>query len=138
MLQNELHQVMPGRWLAPVHVPSSTGFARTLHKGIVPDGSPLASPESRSFVVCNEGANSGELAIALGGIDDEPTTVGIEPRTDAIAQDPEVLRKALWLAMKVAGVTLVEVDPQAVTVSPAVLRHIGFHATEFGTMHFAA
>ncbi|PIZ63065.1 hypothetical protein COY17_01345 [Candidatus Saccharibacteria bacterium CG_4_10_14_0_2_um_filter_52_9] len=140
--QEVLREMVPGKLVTDIHFSAGSLAIHGLREGIVPDSSPLAAPDIRTFVATNSGTfdKDGELAILLEGIHDGEAMLGLEARVKGVDHNVHYLREVVRQSMRKCDVRLSTLDPQTASVPVEVLEQVGFHEidSESGLMQFVA
>jgi hypothetical protein len=129
--QQVLEEVRPGSLLRDLRFTDVGVRIRGLRAGVVPDSSPLAAPDTRTFVTTHPGAEGRfgeELTLALEDINGDGATLELLPHTPGVINSPHYLREAVENSAEICHVREVRVDPDATPIPEDVLKAVGFHA----------
>jgi len=125
-----LQQVEPGQLVRDIRFRGVSVVTRGLREGELPDDSPLAKPDTRTFIATNSSPDgrAGEIALALEHIHGNQAELDLAPRIESAANNPTYLREVVSGSAEVCDVDEVLIQPESTPVSAAVLENMGFHA----------
>lgn len=129
-----LHQVRPGELISDIRFRAGGCVAiKGFREGVVPESSPLDSPNTRTFVATNSSPDDpGEIAAALEAHGDGTATLSLDARSDRAAHDVTYLQRFIRNIVEACPEDRITADPATVTLQPETLRSIGFQALETG------